>query len=123
MTAPNRRKRRSHRVAPRLESLSYNQSPITFIEAAVATIAAPGASVATGLTKMNSRASESISPQSGVPGDAPRPTNERLDSVTSEPANTRYELATAVDETFGQICDAMIRREAPCAPGGSCSGG
>jgi hypothetical protein len=64
---------RHHRVAPRLASSSYSQSPTRFIDVAVITIITPGIRVPTGFTNKNCWPSESISPQSGVPAGGPRP--------------------------------------------------
>src|SRR5262249_10168560 len=96
---------------PRSVRRSKIQSPTTFTDAAVTTSAIPRASAVHSLSNSTVRLSDSMRPQSAVPGPTPSPRNERAASETMLNANVRKAFATAIGSTFGQMCANMIRRE------------
>ena len=88
---------------PRSDTRSNSQSPITLTLAAVRTRASPGASAVAGFSKSSVRLSDSIRPQSAVPGPTPMPRNDSAASETSAYAKASVAFAIATGRTFGQM--------------------
>src|SRR5262249_31086110 len=72
----------AHLTLPRSYTCSLTQSRMMFMEAAVMTIIAPGASADAAFVYRSVSLSANIRPQSGAPGGTPNPRKDRPDNAT-----------------------------------------